>query len=129
MPSPSANFSSSLGYWFRLRFYYCPKYLTGKCDDLCSVCSAVLLINFLTIITLFWKPLCVVLFNFWIVLSCSLALFGFAHWVRPEAERPLLLSLLSAFLTAYPSLSFQSHLCVDNISSFIQAVLSYLLQI
>ena len=114
------NFNSRLVYWSRLRFYYCPKYVTGKCNDLCSVFPAVLLFNFVSSIPSFWKPLNTTL-DF---LNCSLflclfwcLLTGYKSWGCEASAFPPLVCLLS---------SISSNLCVGNSSFFIQALFLYL---
>ena len=116
------NFNSGLGYWSRLRFYYCPKYVTGKCDDLCSVFPAVLLFNFVSISPSFWKPLDTTL-DF---LNCSLFLWlfsglltGYKSWGCKASAFPPLVCLLG---------SISSNLCVGNSSFFIQALASQVAQ-
>lgn len=88
-----------------LRSYYCLKYLKEKWSLLCF--------NFVSVILSFWNPLWLAL-SFFKLFSLLSWLFGFAHWVNPEAEAfasfPFVCLLKSISL-----LSALTHLCVGNI--------------
>lgn len=124
MPSSSTNFICGLGSWFRLRFYYCVKYLMEKCNDLCPVFHIVLLINFVAVILSFWKPHSLA-FHF-----LSSLCFPDSSWICSLGKtlrlRHLLLLHLLAFSTLYPfSQIWLSSFCREYFISYPSCVLPF----